>query len=83
MSDQSSDQSSETASADGDLVRMAVDDTRCIGGGQCELAAEAVFEVDDDAGVATVLDPGLLDRATALELVDRCPSGAISLAEQD
>ena len=64
-----------------DPVRMAVDDTRCIGGGQCELLADAVFEVDDDTGVASVLEPGLLDRATALELVDRCPSGAISWTE--
>ena len=38
--------------SDGDLVAMAVDDTRCIGGGQCELLAEDVFEVDDDLGVA-------------------------------
>ncbi len=66
---------------DGHPVRMAVDDTRCIGGGQCELLAAEVFEVDDETGVASVLAPGLLDRAIAIELVDRCPSGAISFAE--
>lgn len=64
-----------------DLVTMVVDDSRCIGGGQCELLAEQVFQVDDETGVATVLAPGLLARATALELLDRCPSGAISLSE--
>jgi ferredoxin len=69
--------------AAGDQVRMTVDDTRCIGGGQCELLAEEVFEVDDDSGIATVLEPGLLARATALELVDRCPSGAISWSAAD
>ncbi len=69
--------------ADADVVRMAVDDSRCIGGGQCEMLAEAVFEVDDDTGVASVLPPGLLARATALELVDRCPSGAISFTDTE
>ncbi len=67
----------------GEHVLMAVDDTRCIGGGQCELLADDVFEVDDDTGVASVLPPGLLARATAVELVDRCPSGAISFADPD
>lgn len=67
--------------ADAEVLRMAVDDSRCIGGGQCEMLAEAVFEVDDDTGVASVLPPGLLARATALELVDRCPSGAISFTD--
>ncbi len=62
-------------------VVMAVDDTRCIGGGQCELLAPDVFEVDDDTGIAAVTAPGLLDRVTALELLDRCPSGAISFAQ--
>lgn len=66
-----------------DQVQMVVDDTRCIGGGQCELLADEVFEVDDDTGVATVLEPGLLGRGTAVELVDRCPSGAISFTEAD
>ncbi|MEL6983565.1 MAG: ferredoxin [Actinomycetota bacterium] len=66
-----------------DQVPMAVDDTRCIGGGQCELLADEVFEVDDDRGVAAVLEPGLLARSTALDLVDRCPSGAISFTEPD
>lgn len=64
-----------------DPVEMSVDDTRCIGGGQCELLAGDVFEVDDDSGVATVAPPGLLDRAIALDVVDRCPSGAISFTE--
>ncbi len=71
------------AEADDDRVRMAVDDSRCIGGGQCELLADHVFEVDDDSGIAAVLEPGLLARASALELVDRCPSGAISWSEPD
>ena len=64
-----------------DVVAMAVDAERCIGGGQCELLADEVFLVDDDTAVASVLTPGLLDRARALEIVDRCPSGAVSFTE--
>ena len=66
-----------------DLVAMTVDDTRCIGGGQCELLAADVFEVDDDSGVASVIGSGRLDRSIALELVDRCPSGAISFRDPE
>jgi len=66
-----------------DPVRMAVDGEVCIGGGQCELLAGGVFLVDDDTAVATVIEPGLLERALALEIVDRCPSGAVSFAEVD
>lgn len=76
-----SDAADSPDAATGDRVRMAVDDTRCIGGGQCELLADEVFEVDDDTGVASVVEPGLLARSAALELVDRCPSGAISFTE--
>jgi ferredoxin len=64
-----------------DLVAMAVDGERCIGGGQCELLADEVFVVDDDTAVASVIEPGLLERARALDIVDRCPSGAVSFTE--
>ena len=72
-----------SAPPDDRSVRMAVDDTRCIGSGQCELLAAEAFEVDDDSGIASVVGTGRLARAAALELVDRCPSGAISFAQID
>jgi ferredoxin len=62
---------------------MAVDGEACIGGGQCELLADGVFLVDDETAVATVLEPGLIERSLALEIVDRCPSGAVSFTEVD
>lgn len=68
-------------SSQDDDVLMIVDGTRCIGGGQCELLADEVFEVDDETAVAAVLAPGLLPRSTAHDLIDRCPSGAISFSE--
>jgi ferredoxin len=68
---------------DGDVeesVEVRIDDDVCIGGGQCELLAPEAFEVGDD-GLGRVLPPGLVPRARALEIIDRCPSGAVSLVE--
>ena len=62
-------------------ARVAVDASRCVGSGDCALAAPDVFEVDDDAALARVLpgaadaDPAVLQRAAYA-----CPTGAIRLA---
>ena len=61
-------------------VTVRIDDEVCIGGGQCELLAPDVFTVGDD-GVGRVLPPGRLARAEAEGIVDRCPSGAISITD--
>jgi ferredoxin len=52
----------------------------CIGAGNCVLAAEDVFDQDDDA-VVVVLDahPEGDRAARARDAVDRCPSGALAL----
>jgi ferredoxin len=63
-------------------ARVSVDEGRCVGSGDCALAAPDAFEVDDDAALARVLpgaahaDPGVLQRAAYA-----CPTGAIRLAE--
>lgn len=62
------------------LVRMVVDKERCIGGAQCELLAPDVFTVDD-AAMSSVIEPGLLPRALADKVVDRCPGRAISVVD--
>lgn len=64
-----------------ELVRVAVDADVCIGAGQCEMAEAELFEVDEHTAIAKVLPPGLLERQRAEMLIDRCPSGAISIAE--
>ncbi len=66
-----------------DVVRMQVNPETCIAGGQCELLAPDVFEIDDDEVIAVVQGDGRLDRKVALEVIDRCPSGAISIVEPD
>ena len=66
------------ASAD-ETVTVTVDDEVCIGVGQCELLEPDSFRVDDDDGIARVLNGGHLPRGRAEVVVDKCPSGAISI----
>ena len=61
------------------LVRVAVDDERCIGGGQCEMLEPDVFVVDDDEAVSSVIGTGTLARERADVVVHRCPGAAISI----
>jgi ferredoxin len=64
------------------MVRISVDEDRCVGAGQCVLSAPEIFDQDDD-GVVTVIDPRpgestLDDVRQASEI---CPSRAITLHE--
>lgn len=62
-----------------ELVPMAIDDDLCIGVGQCELLEPEVFRLDDDEGRAHLINDGRLPRDRAETVVDKCPSGAISI----
>ena len=64
-----------------DLVRVAVDQELCIGGGICEMLEPEVFELDDDIVISSVISDGLLPRDRADVVVDRCPGRAISIVE--
>ncbi|MYH77774.1 MAG: ferredoxin [Acidimicrobiaceae bacterium] len=64
-----------------DLVRVAVDSERCIGGGQCEMLEPEVFLVDDDEAISSVIGSGELPRDRADVVVHRCPGAAISIVE--
>lgn len=72
---------SDPSSGDDELVTMVVDQERCIGSGMCEMLAESVFLLDEDTNVAVVLAGSKLDLKTAREVVDRCPSSAITIGE--
>ncbi len=39
----------------GNRFRVAVDEDRCVGSGDCALVAPPAFEVDEDSGIARVL----------------------------
>ncbi len=60
-------------------VRVAVDEDLCIGGGICEMLEPEVFEVDSETVMSSVVGDGLLPRARAEVVVDRCPGRAISI----
>ena len=62
-------------------VRLAVDGDRCIGIGQCELLEPEVFRLDDETAISRVVDGATLGRERAAEVVERCPSMAISILE--
>ena len=64
-----------------DMVRLAVDREACIGVGQCELLEPDVFRLDDDDELAEVIGEGALPRDRAEVVVDKCPSGAITIVE--
>jgi len=72
----------ETTAAS-DMVTVVVDDEKCIGSGTCELAEEATFVIPDDDVVARIVGSGELPRERALSVIDKCPSGAISIVEAD
>ncbi len=65
------------------LVPVAVDQGLCVGGGICEMLEPAVFELDDDTVISSVIGDGLLPRSRAEAVVNRCPAQAISIAEQE
>ena len=62
-------------------VEFVVDRDRCIGAGMCVLAAEDVFDQDDD-GVVVVREPdGPVDPDAVERAVAGCPSGALRAAD--
>ncbi|MFF4591372.1 ferredoxin [Streptomyces sp. NBC_01235] len=62
-------------------MKINVDRERCVGAGQCVLAAAAVFEQNREDGLVELLQPepsqDLHAAVTEAELI--CPSGAIEL----
>ena len=66
----------------GDLVEVAVDSERCIGGGQCEMLEPDIFLLDDDEAISSVIGSGALPRERAEVVVHRCPGAAISIVER-
>ena len=65
-----------------DRVQVKVDESLCVGTGQCEMTLPDVFTVGDEGVVemnreaAATADPALLQRA-----VRNCPTSALTLAE--
>ena len=63
-------------------MRIEADRETCIGAGNCVLAAENVFDQDDDATVVVLQErPEGDDLTAAREAVQSCPAGALRLVE--
>jgi ferredoxin len=66
-----------------DRLRIEVDEVACVGGGQCVLAADDIFDQRDDDGVVIVLDatPGRERLEAVRRAVRLCPANAIRVIE--
>ena len=66
-------------------MHVTVDRERCIGAGMCVLAAPEVFDQDEEDGRVVLLEPEpATERHDAVRQAERlCPSGAISVREDD
>jgi ferredoxin len=63
-------------------VKIEANRDVCIGAGNCVLAAEDVFDQDDDAIVVVLQEQPSADQETEVRnAVAQCPSGALSLVE--
>lgn len=62
-------------------MRISVEPGVCIASGQCYLAVPEVFDLDDEDGTVVLLDaaPGEDVQTAALQAVQNCPSGALSV----
>lgn len=65
-------------------MRILADREVCIGAGMCVMAADSLFDQDDDGIVVLLVDdipPADEDRAR--DAVRLCPSGALTVAGPD
>jgi ferredoxin len=64
-------------------VTVRIDQTGCIGSGQCVLAAPDVFDQSDDDGhgIVLVADPSADLLPGVRDAVDRCPAQVVTLQE--
>lgn len=60
-------------------MRLTVDRDRCVGAGQCALAAPAVFDQDDEGVVMLLAAESAAQEEAVQNAVQMCPSGAIAV----
>ncbi|HKP52471.1 MAG TPA: ferredoxin [Chloroflexia bacterium] len=61
---------------------VSIDQSRCIGAGNCVHIAPTVFQLDEE-NIAYLLDPGSVDDETLLDAARSCPTNAIYLDTED
>ncbi|MEU9381729.1 ferredoxin [Streptomyces sp. NPDC048279] len=70
-----------SAGRESGMGKISVERDRCVGAGQCVLAAPDVFDQDEEEGLVLVLDdtPPVSLSDAVHEAVWACPSGALGL----
>lgn len=59
------------------MIRLRVDQDKCIGSGICEMLEEATFLIDEDTNISGVQGQGSLPADRAAKVIDECPASAI------
>jgi ferredoxin len=64
-------------------MNITIDEDRCVGAGQCVLAAAEVFDQREEDGIVVLLDaaPAAELAAGVRDAAVRCPAMAIQVAE--
>jgi ferredoxin len=64
-------------------VKIEIDQEKCVGAGQCVLAAPDVFDQRDDDGIVELLDevPPEGQWTASREAAQLCPAAAITIHE--
>ncbi|TJZ56804.1 ferredoxin [Streptomyces piniterrae] len=65
-------------------MKIVIDQDRCVGAGQCVLAAADVFDQRDEDGVVVLLDalPPQESQSQVEEAAARCPALAIEVVAE-
>jgi ferredoxin len=65
-------------------MNVGIDEEKCVGSGQCVLAAPDVFDQRDSDGIVALLQdtPPESRLANVREAATLCPAGAIRIQEQ-
>ncbi len=61
---------------------VSIDQSRCIGAGNCVNIAPVAFQLDEEH-IAYLVDPASVDGDTLLEAARSCPTDAIYLDTED
>ncbi len=66
------------------IMRVELDEPKCVASGQCVMAAPEVFDQRDEDGIAFLLDerPAADSLDDVREAVAICPAAAIRLVDQ-
>ena len=61
---------------------VSIDQSRCIGAGNCVHIAPTVFQLDEE-NIAYLVEPGSVDDETLIDAAKSCPTDAIYLDTED